>query len=159
VERGLARHTLDAYGRDLARLIWLPRRTWASDDDITPSDVVDFLLGRRGRARAAQPERTLVAVRGFCKHLVGERGRCRPVRARDSPAARAAPGVPATSIVQLIAQPRTLRGAGDVTIDRMPRLRVSELVSIRSPSQLKGGLVRASPARQRPGSFRSPGGA
>ena len=41
VERGLARHTLDAYGRDLARFTaFLAARGRADVDDIAPLDVM-----------------------------------------------------------------------------------------------------------------------
>src|ERR1051325_2531824 len=74
VERGLARHTLDAYGRDLARFTaFLAARGRADVDDIAPLDVTDFLLELAGGGLAARSRaRTLVAVRGLCKHLVAE---------------------------------------------------------------------------------------
>src|SRR4051812_41507942 len=60
VERGLARPTLDAYGRDLARFAgFLVSRGRADVDDIPPADVADHLLAladqrlaARSRARA-----------------------------------------------------------------------------------------------------------
>src|SRR6185295_12940314 len=75
VERGLARHTLDAYGRDLARFTaFLAARGRADVDDIAPLDVTDFLIQLAAAGLAARSRaRTLVAVRGLCKHLVGER--------------------------------------------------------------------------------------
>jgi len=75
VERGLARHTLEAYGRDLARFVgFLSERDRADVDDITPTDIADFLLALADGGLAARSRaRTLVAVRGLCKHLVAER--------------------------------------------------------------------------------------
>src|SRR5437773_1980613 len=42
VERGLAKHTIESYGRDLARLTgFLPDRGRADIDDVTPADITD----------------------------------------------------------------------------------------------------------------------
>ncbi|HEX2688620.1 MAG TPA: site-specific integrase, partial [Kofleriaceae bacterium] len=55
VERGLARLTLDAYGRDLARFTaFLAARGRADVDDITPLDVTDFLVGLTEAGLAAR---------------------------------------------------------------------------------------------------------
>src|SRR5512144_994853 len=110
VERGLARLTLDAYGRDLARFTaFLADRGRADVDDIAPLDVTDFLnvlaeAGLAARSRA----RTLVAVRGLCKHLVGERWLAAdPAALVDAPrTGRSLPGVLGeAAIVRLISQP------------------------------------------------------
>src|SRR2546423_7127588 len=75
VERGLSVHTLDGYGRDLARLgEFLARRGRADVDDVTAADITDYLIelaeaGLAARSRA----RALVAMRGVFRHLVGER--------------------------------------------------------------------------------------
>ncbi|MBC7973585.1 MAG: site-specific integrase, partial [Myxococcales bacterium] len=61
VERGLARLTLDAYGRDLARFTaFLVQRGRADIDDVTPADVTDFLIhladaGLAARSNLRQP--------------------------------------------------------------------------------------------------------
>jgi len=75
VERGLARHTIESYGRDLTRLVgFLAERTRADVDDVTGGDITDHLitLAAAGASRA-QPSRALVAIRGLFRHLVGER--------------------------------------------------------------------------------------
>jgi len=152
VERGLSRHTLDAYGRDLARFMELLCERGRTDvDDITPMDVADFLAaladsGLAPRSRA----RTLVAVRGLCKHLVGERWLdADPAALIDSPrSARRLPGVLGeTSIVELISQPPdTLRGRRDAAMIELAYasgLRVSELVTLPlADVNLNAGFVR-----------------
>jgi len=75
VERGLARHTLDAYGRDLARTVaFLVERGRRDVDDVTAADLTDLLIaladgGLSARSRA----RALVAIRQLFRYLVGER--------------------------------------------------------------------------------------
>jgi integrase/recombinase XerD len=75
VERGLSRNTVEAYARDLARLVrFLAERGREVVDDVTATDLTDHLLqlataklSPRSRARA------LVAIRGLFRHLVAER--------------------------------------------------------------------------------------
>jgi integrase/recombinase XerD len=75
VERGLARNTLDAYGRDLARYLdYLEKSQVASLEGVTPSVVLRFLVelkksGLSARSRA----RSLAALRTFHKFLVREK--------------------------------------------------------------------------------------
>lgn len=152
VERGLARLTLDAYGRDLSRFLgFLTSRDRADVDDITPVDVTDFLLhlaeaGLAPRSRA----RTLVAVRGLCKHLVGERWlEADPSELIDAPrTAQRLPGVLGEdAIVRLISQPPdTARGRRDAAMIELAYasgLRVSELVAIPlADVNLHAGYVR-----------------
>jgi len=75
VERGLARHTIEAYGRDLVRLVGFATERGRTDvDDVTPADITDYLidLARTGLA-ARSRARALVAIRGLFRHLIGER--------------------------------------------------------------------------------------
>jgi integrase/recombinase XerD len=72
VERGLAAHTLAAYGRDLARYQeWLAGRGVAALAAVTPADVAAFLAGlREGDAghpplAASSAARAVVTVRGL----------------------------------------------------------------------------------------------
>lgn len=152
VERGLARLTIDAYGRDLTRFVsHLTERGREDVDDVTPTDVADFLialstagLGARSRAR------TLVAVRGLCKHLVGERWLdADPSELIDAPrTARRLPGVLGEeSIARLIAMPPdTARGRRDAAMIELAYasgLRVSELVGLPlADANLHAGFVR-----------------
>lgn len=75
VERGLARNTLDAYGRDLARYLdYLEKHQVTNLQGVTPAVVLRFLshlkaAGLSPRSRA----RTLAALRTFHKFLVRER--------------------------------------------------------------------------------------
>jgi integrase/recombinase XerD len=73
-ERGLARNSMDGYGRDLRRLVEAmhgrSRRTAA---DVTSDDLVHWLAGleREGLA-ASSRARSMSAVRGFFKYLERE---------------------------------------------------------------------------------------
>ncbi|HEU0036430.1 MAG TPA: site-specific tyrosine recombinase XerD [Kofleriaceae bacterium] len=153
VERGLSRHTLDAYGRDVARFIAFASDRGRDDvDDITPTDVADFLhhLATTGGLSARSRARTLVAVRGMCKHLVGERWLdADPAELIDSPrSARRLPGVLGeASVVALIGQPpdtpRGRRDAAMIELAYASGLRVSELVSLPvADVNLNAGFVR-----------------
>jgi integrase/recombinase XerD len=152
VERGLARHTLDAYGRDLARFTgFLAARGCDDVDAIAPLDVADFLLelaagGLAARSRA----RTLAAVRGLCKHLVAERWLdADPAALIDAPrTGRRLPGVLGEAAVArlLAAPPDTPRGRRDAAMIELAYgsgLRVSELVALPlADVNLRGGFLR-----------------
>jgi integrase/recombinase XerD len=152
VERGLARLTLDAYGRDLARFTaFLAARGRAEVDDITPLDVTDFLIELASAGLAARSRaRTLVAVRGLCKHLVGERWLAAdPAALIDAPrTGRRLPGVLGeTAVARLIsAPPDTPRGRRDAAMIELAYgsgLRVSELVRLPlADVNLHGGFLR-----------------
>ena len=152
VERGLARLTLDAYGRDLARFTaFVVDRGREDVDDITPTDVTDFLMalaeaGLAPRSRA----RTMVAVRTMFKHLVGERWLdVDPSELIDAPrSAKRLPGVLGEdAVARLIeAPPDTRRGRRDAAMIELcyaSGLRVSELVSVPvADVNLNAGFVR-----------------
>ena len=152
VERGLARLTLDAYGRDLSRFTaFVTGRGRADVDDITALDVTDFLIelaeaGLAARSRA----RTLVAIRGLCKHLVGERWLAAdPAALVDAPRiGRGLPGVLGeAAVARLIAEPPdTARGRRDAAMIELAYgsgLRVSELVTLPlADVNLRGGFLR-----------------
>src|SRR6185436_157469 len=152
VERGLARLTLDAYGRDLARFTaFVAARGRAEVDDIAPVDVADFVLGLAEAGLAARSRaRTLVAVRGLCKYLVGERWLdADPAALIDAPRiARRLPGVLGeAAVVRLIAAPPdTPRGRRDAAMIELAYgsgLRVSELVALPlADVNLHGGFLR-----------------
>jgi integrase/recombinase XerD len=152
VERGLARLTLDAYGRDLARFTaFLAARGRAEVDDVTPLDVTDFLIQLASAGLAARSRaRTLVAVRGLCKHLVGERWLAAdPAVLVDAPRiGRRLPGVLGeTAVARLIAAPPdTPRGRRDAAMIELAYgsgLRVSELVMLPlADVNLHGGFLR-----------------
>jgi integrase/recombinase XerD len=152
IERGLSRHTLDAYGRDLARFTaFLAARGRAVIDDVTALDVTDFLLELAGAGLAARSRaRTLVAVRGLCKHLVAERWLpADPAALVDAPrTGRRMPGVLGEAAVTrlIAAPPDTPRGRRDAAMIELAYgsgLRVSELVALPlADVNLRGGFVR-----------------
>ena len=152
VERGLAVHTLDGYGRDLSRLgQFLTGRGREDVDDVTATDITDHLialaeakLSPRSRARA------LVAMRGLFRHLVAERWLdADPTELIDAPrTARRLPGVLGEqAVAKLIAQPadtpRGRRDAAMIELAYASGLRVSELVNIAlADINLHHGYVR-----------------
>lgn len=152
VERGLARHTLDAYGRDLARFgQFVSDRGREDVDDVNAADITEHLialaeakLSPRSRARA------LVAVRGLFRHLVAERWLdADPTALIDAPCtARRLPGVLGEdAVARLIAQPpdtpRGRRDAAMIELAYASGLRVSELVTIAlADVNLNHGFVR-----------------
>ena len=152
VERGLARNTLESYGRDLARFTtFLTAKGRQDVDDITPADLTDFLIGLAEEGLAARSRaRTLVAVRGMCKHLVGERWLdADPTQLIDSPkTGRRLPGVLGEeAVLRLInTPPDTARGRRDAAMIELcyaSGLRVTELVSLPlGDVNLKQGYVR-----------------
>lgn len=152
VERGLARHTVESYGRDLVRLVrFLADRGRRLADEVTAGDVIDHLtelahakLAARSRARA------LVAIRGLFRHLVAERWLdADPSELVDAPRiGRRLPGVLGEDAVsRLIASPPdTRRGRRDVAMIELvyaAGLRVSELVTLTlADINLSHGFVR-----------------
>lgn len=75
VEKGLARNTLEAYGRDLGRYAdFVVRRGIKSWKDVTPELLVGFLeQTRRGGLASVSMNRNLIAIRGFHKYLMQEK--------------------------------------------------------------------------------------
>ncbi len=152
VERGLARHTLDAYGRDLARLgQFLSERGRQDVDDVTAADITDHLIALAEAKLAARSRaRALVAVRGLFRHLVAERWLdADPTELIDAPrTARRLPGVLGEdAVARLIAQPpdtpRGRRDAAMIELAYASGLRVSELVTIAlADVNLNHGFVR-----------------
>jgi integrase/recombinase XerD len=152
VERGLALHTLDAYGRDLAKLSqFLTARGREDVDDVTPTDITDHLIAlAEGKLAARSRARALVAMRGLFRHLVGERWlEADPTQLIDAPrTARRLPGVLGeAAVAKLIAQPadtpRGRRDAAMIELAYASGLRVSELINIAlADINLNHGFVR-----------------
>ncbi len=74
VERGLSRHTLEAYGHDLARLCeFLSGRSAASLAGLRRENIVDFLAELEGQGLSARSRsRALVSIRRLVKYLNDE---------------------------------------------------------------------------------------
>ena len=152
VERGLARHTIEAYGRDLSRFVgFLSERGRVDVDDATTADAVDYLIDLAGAGLAARSRaRALVAIRGMFRHLIGERWlEADPTELIDAPRmAKRIPGVLGEqAVVTLIAtppdSPRGRRDAAMIELAYASGLRVSELVSIAvADINLSQGFVR-----------------
>jgi integrase/recombinase XerD len=154
VERGLARNTLDAYGRDLARYLdYLETSRITTPAEVSPSVVLRFLLelknsGLSPRSRA----RTLAALRTFHKFLVREKF------AEDNPtdqvvSPKSLTALPHTlsliDVDSLLASPKgetplAWRDRAMLEIIYATGLRVSELVSLQlGDLQLDVGYLTA----------------
>ena len=151
-ERGLARHTLAAYARDLAGFVrYLLRRAVRDAGAITASEVRGHLveLSERGLSARSQA-RALAAIRGFLRFLV-----LRGVL-RDDPAAqlsiRRPPGrlprtLAAGEVGALLAQAggddaRGLRDRALLELLYACGLRVSEAIGLRGAQlNLQAGFV------------------
>ena len=152
VERHLARHTLESYGRDLARFVgFATLRQRDVVDDVTTGDVTDHMIELAGAKLAARSRaRALVAIRGMFRHLVGERWLdADPCELVDSPKLpRRLPGVLGQdAIAKLLAQPpdtpRGRRDAAMLELAYASGLRVSELVTLAvADINLNHGFVR-----------------
>lgn len=153
VERGLSPHTIDAYGRDLARLVReLVGKQRVHVDDVSADDVIEHLqalaaakISARSRARA------LVAIRGMFRYLVAERlSQRNPTELIDAPkTGRRIPSVLGEQAMRdLIARPRRdhprgIRDAAMIELAYASGLRVTELVGLPiADLNLSAGVVR-----------------
>jgi integrase/recombinase XerD len=154
VERGLARNTLDAYGRDLARYLeYLEKHRVTTLEGISPAVVLRFLSdlkesGLTARSRA----RSLAALRTFHKFLVREKiSSVNPTDQIVAPKSLAA--LPHTlspfDVDNLLASPKGVsplarRDRAMLEILYATGLRVSELVSLKlSDLQMDVGYLTA----------------
>jgi len=152
VERGLARHTIEAYGRDLGRFVgFVAARGRVDVDDVTTLDATDYLIDLAASGLAARSRaRALVSIRGLFRHLIGERWlEADPTELIDAPRmAKRIPGVLGEqAVVTLIStppdSPRGRRDAAMIELAYASGLRVSELVSIAvADINLSQGFVR-----------------
>ena len=154
VERGLARNTLEAYGRDLNRFLLFMEKEQISDLEQITSTVIVAYLGRlakeglspRSRARA------LVALRMFHKFLAAEgitrenpATRVRlPNTIRSLPHVLTFPEVERLLAVAGEETPLVLRDRAMLELLYATGLRVSELVGLRFQDlEMAGGYLRA----------------
>ena len=150
VERALARNTLEAYSRDLARLAAHVGDA-AKPEDITPDRIASLLADNvRTGFGARSSARQLSALRGFFKFLVRERA-----LKEDPTSLVERPGIgqrlPKTlsfeEVLRLLEAPRrdTDRGARDAAMMHLmyaSGLRVSELCALRvTDLDTKRGVV------------------
>jgi len=154
VERGLARNTLDAYGRDLARyLAWLQRHGVTHPDGISMSLLLGFLASLKDDGLAPRSRsRALVALRTFHKFLVSER-LCTHNPTGQVAAPRSLAALPKTmaphDVEALLASPKgetplAVRDRAMLEILYATGLRVSELVGLKlSDLQLDVGYLTA----------------
>ncbi len=151
VERGLARHTLESYGRDISKMLaFVTERGCADVDDVTRELLTDYLIEQAKTLSPRSRARALVAIRGMFRHLIGERWlEADPTELIDAPRmAKRIPGVLGEqAVVTLIATPgdtpRGRRDAAMIELAYASGLRVSELVSIGvADINLSQGFVR-----------------
>jgi integrase/recombinase XerD len=142
VEKGLAKNTVEAYSRDLARLAdFLERRGIASWEDLEPIHVRSFVSLLRTEGLSSRSiARHLVTLRRFHRFLEIEGvAKDHPVPAfHFSPASRKLPEFLSADDVRLLLDqpdPARLLGMRDQTMLELlyaTGLRVSELVSLKT---------------------------
>jgi integrase/recombinase XerD len=154
VEKGLAKNTLEAYGRDLTRYLdFLTGVSINAPDKITPADILRFLgrlkedgLAPRSRARV------LVSLRMFHKFLIADgHAKINPTLQVSAPKSmRSLPHALAPSDVErLLAAPTgndsmSLRDRAMLEVLYATGLRVSELIGLKCGDlQLEVGYLTA----------------
>jgi integrase/recombinase XerD len=139
-ERGVSRHTLAAYRRDLADFSRFLARDGHRLVDVRPDDVVSYLEHARTRGlKPASIARRLAAVRGLYRHLVREEALRRdPTEHVDTP--RAGRPLPKTlsrdtaaALVEAIGgdEPRAVRDRTLLEVLYATGMRASECLGLR----------------------------
>ena len=151
-ERGVSRHTLAAYRRDLADFDRFLVRGGHRLTEVRADDVVSYLEHARARGlKPASIARRLAAVRGFYRHLVREEALTRdPTEHVDTP--RAGRPLPKTltreaaaALVEALhgAEPRAVRDRTLLEVLYATGMRASEWYLLsRSLAQLKRSIAR-----------------
>lgn len=151
VERGLSKHSLDGYSRDLGRFLRSLEDAGVGVREAQLVDVARYLseLGERGLAARSQA-RALSAVRGLFGYLLDEREIERdPSRLLDAPKlGRRLPGLLDGGEVERLLNapgedgPRGIRDRAMLYTMYAAGLRISELVGLKlGELQLDGGYV------------------
>lgn len=152
IERALSSNTVEAYSRDLGKLLALAQDRGVADPkqiDLTLVDEYLVMLGKQGLG-ARSAARHLSAVRGLCKFLLRERAiEADPSALADRPRLRRPlPVWLSFDEVELLLDapdPTTARGVRDRAMMQLmyaAGLRVSELVKLPLSSvDLRRGLV------------------
>ena len=169
-EAGLARSTLEAYGRDLDRLArWAGQRGIPSPRELEADDLLDHLGFLRSHYAEASCARALSAVRTFLRFLVDE-GELERDPARDIEGPRLARTLPrflSVGEVELLLESargedwKDLRDRALLEVLYATGARVSEAVGLRTDDLApelrdlrlygKGGKVRVVPLGERAG--------
>ena len=140
VERGLSKHSLDGYSRDLGRFLTSLDRRGVPLREASLPDVSGYLVSLAERGLAARSQgRALSAVRGFLRYLVEEKELASdPAELLEAPKlSRRLPSVlgPADVLRLLNAPkgegPRALRDRAMLHTMYAAGLRVSELVGLK----------------------------
>lgn len=151
VEKGLARNTIEAYGRDLSGLAaFLAERGISDPDEVTRSDLSDWMVALSKQGLTSRSvARHRVSARQLFKHLLHE-GQIEedPTELLDGPSIgrRLPETLSEAQVDSLIAAPdrstRTgLRDAAMLELLYATGLRVSELVGLRMESWKDGWLL------------------
>jgi integrase/recombinase XerD len=141
IERGLARNTVEAYGRDLAKFAhWAGTEGLEDPGQVEPRHVLAYLVSlSKGKLAVRSQARNLVALRGLFKHLRAERYvPADPTAELELPRlGRPLPVVlSADEVERLLAQPagsdpRRVRDRAMLEVLYATGLRVSELVGLK----------------------------
>ena len=153
VERGLARNSLEAYGRDLADFVRFCEKRKIRAEALRPADLIAFLEDLAGRGLGPSSQRRyLASVRGLIREMVEERvmpadpSRGVKLRPRPRPLPKT---VSQKGIETLLAtidtnQPHGFRDRAMLELGYGSGLRVSELVGLQlSQVNLTAGLIVA----------------
>jgi integrase/recombinase XerD len=151
VERRLAPHTLESYGRDLALLSEYAAGLERSPASLDRAELEGFVRALMARGLAARSvARTVAATRGFYRYLaVARRAAANPADDLHAPRSWAALPKYLTidEVDRLLAQPdvstpRGLRDRALVEVLYATGLRVSELLDLRAPDvNLEAGYL------------------
>ena len=156
MERGLARHTLEAYAADLSRYLGLLESSSGTAPDLQsvgPEQLGAVLAALRGQGLSTRSQaRFLSTLRGLYKHLVREELiTSNPLELLDAPkVTRKLPSLlSGPEVLRLLAAPdiadaRGMRDAAMLHTLYASGLRVSELVQLRSRDvNLRSGVLIA----------------